>query len=175
MHGQRENMTRGEMREQIADDDGDNRMVSRREDTTEELLRQTRRHVRVCQDSRYYLISINVKQRWRFPISFLSKHRRVSFLSLSLSFSLPPPPSSLSPSLYLYPVQLYVWLGTGVENRSRLKRGRAHLHDMNIMERAGSPANSALRENATCWTKSPGITGDPQDVLGVVGRLVVGY
>lgn len=29
-----------------------------------------------------------------------------------------------------------------MENRSRPKRGRAHLHDMNIMERAGSPANS---------------------------------
>lgn len=29
-----------------------------------------------------------------------------------------------------------------MENRSQPKRGRAHLHDMNIMERAGSPANS---------------------------------
>jgi len=106
----------------------------RGEDTTEKLLQQTRRHVWVCQDSWYYLISINVKQRWRLPISFLFQTPSFPFSSSSLSLS--------SPSLYLYPVQLYVWLGTGVENRSRLKHGRAHLHDMNIMERAGSPANS---------------------------------
>lgn len=30
----------------------------------------------------------------------------------------------------------------GVENRSWPKHGRAHLHDMNIMERAGSSVNS---------------------------------
>jgi len=88
-----------------------------------------------CQDNWYYPIRINVKQKIFFFFSFkLSNFSYIFSLSPFLSFFLSFPLSHL--------VQLYVWLGTGVENRSQSKRGRAHLHDMNIMERAGSPANS---------------------------------
>lgn len=43
---------------------------------------------------------------------------------------------------------LFAWPGARVEN-GRQSGGRAHLHDMNIMERAGSLANPAY-ESATC-------------------------
>lgn len=43
---------------------------------------------------------------------------------------------------------LFAWPGARVEN-GRQSGGRAHLHDMNIMERAGSLANPDY-ESATC-------------------------
>lgn len=43
-----------------------------------------------------------------------------------------------------------------MENRSRPKRDRAHLHDMNIMERAGSPANSSYERTLPVERRAPG-------------------
>lgn len=70
----------------------------------------------------------------------------LSFFSLSLpSLSLPFPQITSSLSLVS---SLFAWPGARVEN-GRQSGGRAHLHDMNIMERAGSLANPDY-ESATC-------------------------
>lgn len=63
----------------------------------------------------------------------------------SVSLSLPFPQITSSLSLVS---SLFAWPGARVEN-GRQSGGRAHLHDMNIMERAGSLANPDY-ESATC-------------------------
>lgn len=64
----------------------------------------------------------------------------MAFLFLSFEFAISFPLSFPPFSLYWY--SFTSGLAQGVENRSWSKHGRAHLHDMNIMERAGSSVNS---------------------------------